>query len=427
MWAPAYWAPAYWAPAFWGGIDEGGEPPLPPEPGGAALDREEELSPSTLIPATVGADLDWCQEFLRDAPQIGVDGELWSRQELLDYYLDAYRELLTTANPRRWTGLSVPPQFTITGTQPWEAAHSQGGTFWQWTFQGPTGGIATSSPWELEQVEGYTPSQGSEGITQGWERQFVNPTYTPFRFGLRRDSSNIVRMWYNRRILLPLTVRELDSTYRQWTSLGNYPVAWTTGTGDDRTFEVYEVQTTPTDDYEYRWDVASYYWRGMVRYMTGSRTYTVVHDPHASQAVGIVRRMSSPDRQYWPVILRNDQIPTGIVTVLHSDEDALLVLEQINADEVTFDETDIPGLLPAPMRKYCRYHVLARAFGRQGEGRQLDLAAFFAFWFETGKRILPQLARLARKDVQYARGPVVTRTRPPRPHLPSGYPYVGRF
>lgn len=376
---------------------------------------------------SVREDLDWCQEFLRDAPYMSADGELWTRQELLDAYLDAYRELLTTASPRRWTGLSVPPQFTVTGTFPWESQFSHGGTFWQWTFQGATGGYAATSLWELEQMEGYTPSVGSEGISQGWERQFINPTYTPFRFALPRNHGDIVRMWYNHRILLPVSVRELDSTYRQWTSIGNYPVAWTTGTGDDRTFEAYEVQTIPTNDYEYVWDQPSYYLRGMVRHISGARTYTVVNDSHATQAVGLVRHISSPDRQYWPVVLRNDQVHTGIPTVFHSDNDGLLVLEQINADEVTFDEEDTPGLLPSQMAKYCRYGVLARVFGRQGEGQQLDLAAFFAYWFETGKRLLPQLARLARKDVQYARGPVIARTRPPRPHLPSHYPYVGRF
>lgn len=376
---------------------------------------------------SVRTDLDWCQGFLKDAEAVGQDGLLWSRQELLDYYLDGYRQLLDTSATRRWTVLSVPPQWTCTGTQAWEGAHAAGGTFWQWTFQGPGGGYSASFLWELEQVEGYAVTQSSEGITQGWEREFVNPTYTPFRFALRRDHSGIVRMWYDHRVLLPVSVRELDATYRQWTSVGNYPLAWTIGTGDERTFEVYEVQVVPTEDYGHTWDTLHPQLRGMVRQVTGSRTYTVEEDPEAGQATGLVRDITSPDRQYWPIVETASQEVYGKPDKMASSTGALLVLETITQDVTTLTENDSAGLLPAPMQKYCRYYVLARAFGRQGEGYNPEIAAIFAAWFESGTRIMRRLGMLARKDAQWARRPVVTRGRPPRPHLPSGYPYVGRI
>jgi hypothetical protein len=369
---------------------------------------------------SVASDLTWCQEFLHDVETPGDDGILWTRRELLDWYIDGYRQLVAASQSRRWSILNVPPRWTITGTFPWEARLSQGGTFLPWTFHGQQ--YATTALFELELVEGYTPTVGSEGISQGWERQFINPTYTPFRFGLRRDHAAIVRMWYDHRLLLPVTTRELDSTFRQWTSLGNYPLAWTTGTGDDRTFEVYEIQTVESNDYEHIWDDVR--WSGIVREMSGDRTYTVENAPDTSIAVGMPREMFSPDRQYWPVSERADQQMLGKVDRFASDEQSLLVLENIGPDSIELDETDSAGLVPQQMHKYLRYYTLARALGRQGEGENQEMSSFFVFWFELGKKFMPVMQMLARRDAQWARQPSVSRSRPPRPHLPSHYPYV---
>ena len=238
--------------------------------------------------ATIASDLDWCQGFLKDTYTLGVDGQLWTRAELLGYYNDGYRKLVNQAmNVKRWTVLEVPPRATYALTYAWEDRYIQNGTFHNWTMS-PSGRYACSSLFELDIAEGYSQSLvGSEGITQGWERTFLNPAYLPFRFMLPRNHLRVVKMWYAHRLLFPLGVIELDWTYQNWYSLGNYPLAWVPGAADDRTYDLYEIQTTDTYDYAIRRD--SQYFNtvsdGMLRSISGSRTYGFAYDDNASKTI----------------------------------------------------------------------------------------------------------------------------------------------
>jgi len=345
---------------------------------------------------TIAHDLDDVQRFLKDAPAAGQDGVTWTRAELLSYYQDGYRDLVAQPQAtRRFSVLDVPPRFTYSGTQRFEQRYASGGTFFPCTHGASSGsGWTSSSLFEVELVEGYTSTSASEGLTHPWERAYVSPAYTPFRFGVHRAHRRIGKLWYDNRLLQPVTVRELDRMDTNWISLAGEPVAWTLGTGDTSSLEVFEVATTYSATYATSGE-------GMLRYLSGARTYTAAYDGHAptnasfaystsgearaleltqllsgfgagltqpavngyqgvhvweyqmlaslsqtddttaipcfaweapwsqtvQYAMGAVRALSSPDRQYWPVVEWADQVPLGKIDRLQSSENALLLLE----------------------------------------------------------------------------------------------------
>jgi hypothetical protein len=378
----------------------------------------------------IADDLTFVQGYLKDA-ELGADGTLWSRAELLTYYNDGYRDLVAqAAATRRWTILEVPPRFTATGTQRFEERFAQGGTFWVWPCgDASRSGVTASSLFELEVVEGYSGTAAGSGLSQPWERSHLDAAYQPFRFAVpRAGHQRIAKIWFNERALVPVAVRELDWQMTNWISLAGLPLAWTLGTGGGDTFEVYEVTSTDSDGYATVQDpYAPMAWVGMVRYVSGDRTYEVVTDPNASgNAYGVIRSIDSDDRQYWPVVEWPDQVPLGKIDRLQSSVDALLVLEVIEPDAGELTEQDTPGMLPQQLHKYLRYYTLARAFQRQGPGAQPLLAAFWLALFQRGVAVMRRLGFLARRDASYARQPETGRSRPQRPRLPSTYPRVGR-
>ena len=134
----------------------------------------------------------------------------------------------------------------------------------------------------------FAPAAAAEGITQGWEHSFVHPADTPFRFALDRAHVRIEKLWYDHRLLVPVEVRELDWTYTNWYALGNYPHAWTTGTGGMRQYELYEAQTTDTRAYSVVRDrfLSGGVGDGMLRYLGGVRTYVASPAPPATVTIG---------------------------------------------------------------------------------------------------------------------------------------------
>ena len=466
---------------------------------------------------TIATDLNWCQRFLKDTPSPGIDGSIWTRAELLGYYADGYRDFVAQSGAaKRYTVLEVPPQHTMAGTYSWEARYAGNGTFRPWT-QSPAGTYACAMLFEIGIGEGAPSMPSSEAITQGWERSFLNPAFTPFRFTMQRNHLRVTKMWYAHRLLLPLATKELDWTYTNWYSLGNYPMAWVVGTDAQRTYEIYEIQTVDPRVYAQTRD--SMYFStpadGNLRSISGARTYSVSPDAgltvpttigyawstegdagalqrsmllagdglrltgnpatsgeqgvHAWElqqvngllpagtaaggtaagetadtqalgcypwevgygaqaiplALGTVRAIESPNRQYWAVPYWHDQVPLGKLDTVSSSE-GLLVLEDIEPDAPALLPSDTPGLIPPQLQKYLRYYVLYRAFNRQGEGYMPGLAGVWQARFQLGLMTLRAFADIQRRDKTYARQPVVTRGRPPRPRLPGSYPSVWR-
>lgn len=432
--------------------------------------------------------LDECQKYLHDATTIGQDGRIWTRSELLAYLNDGYRAMLSQSQAtRRFTILDMPGSIGSAITHGWEQRHTAG-TYLQWGVQA-VGGFTCSALWEVEQLEGIATTPASEGITQPWERAFFNPTHASFRFALPRDNERIVKLWHDHQLLLPVAVRELDAMWRHWMSIEGEPLAWTQGTGRNRTFEVYEVSTAHGAGY-----VAGGETAGMPISISGVRTYEVestnltngwaytfnsesrltgnsvlpgagwrvtqdsgnsAHAMHLWEKQWLAGQTRTADTGpvatfAWEVVyggmdpalpagrVRSATSPDrqylatglpleGVPVEWHSSVDNLLLLEVVSSERHDLSDTeDSIDLVPPQMAKYLRDYVLSRAWGRQGEGYIPSLSQFCAGRFERGVSILRRLSMLAMRDRQMARQPIGPRMgRPPRPRLPSTYPRVG--
>ena len=352
--------------------------------------------------------LDDVQRFLQDTTTPGSDGALWTRADLLESLNDAYRELLTKSQAvRRYTILDVPGRFSSTGTSNWEARYAAGGSYRKWTWSAI--GYECSSMWEVQHLEGVTPLTSGEGLSQEWERAFRNPSDMHYQFALPRDNERIAAMWYDNRRLTPVTTRQLDALETNWVSMGDYPLAWTTGVGRSRTFEIYEIVTTYGQGYSLPGGP-----HGIPRRFSGVRTYTTAE----SNLYGIPRSVLSPDRQY---LATTD--PHGRPVTYHTSEGSLLILEVIGPEVPDMQEADTPSLLPARLHKYLTYGTLARAWSAEGEGHQPQLAAICTTIFARGIRVLRSLSWLTRKDADMSRGMAGCgeSRKVPRVRLPHAY------
>ncbi|MGI9298577.1 MAG: hypothetical protein ACR2QC_11880 [Gammaproteobacteria bacterium] len=411
---------------------------------------------------TIRTHLDRCQLILQDARTIGTDGMFWSRAELLAYFEDGYRHMVAEVSPtRRFTVLDVPPRFPCSVSQPWERDYVRDAPAWQWSTL-TAGGWAVSSLWEIEVLEDVasvevTIGQFSEDfdtgdfvtedsvvagvssqvstlssggvVTHPWERAFNRSIHQHFQFAVPRDTERVVKIWHNHRLLLPISTRSLDDTFTTWMSLQGLPVTWQLGIGPNRTFEVYAINTAYVANYRHIDAVTNdgNPLHGSARRFSGDRVYGWASDSGDTIPYGIPRRISSPDRQYYPRTLEPLDEPLGRATWLASSSDSLLVLEARIPDATTLTEQDEAVLLPPQMAKYLRYYTLFRAFNRQGEGYDGLMALFFEQRYQRGIAFLRRLHQLARKDRLDVRAPVTARKRrPPRVRLPSNYPVVIR-
>jgi hypothetical protein len=443
----------------------------------------------------IADELDRIQSYLQDAATLGTDGILWSREELLRYYNEGYRQLLTdTQAVRRFVALDMPGRFSAAITYDWEQRYTNGGTYWQWTWPAENGTYVSSTLGDIPVLEDTTTLPTSEGITQQWERRFLNPQHQYYRFALPRNNDRIVKLWYNHRLLLPNVTRTLDRYEAHWMSLAGEPVLWTQGVGRNRTMEIYEILTGDAQSYAYR---SGPY--GFARTFSGSRTYVNrteatpliaygyttngegvrsglsgmgrrwTRDPSTSiyaafawetqwltthiatgvtSAVamtapwearfagkapifplGHAQHISSPERQYLGYPPSGVATLWGVARTWGSSANNLILLEVIGPEIPDLQEEETPELLPPQWLKYLRFYVLARAWSREGEGRQLVLAAYAQERYQYGVKQLQRLSWLSHKDQELARATEampVERRRPQRPRLPSTYPRVGR-
>lgn len=141
--------------------------------------------------------------------------------------------------------------------------------------------------------------------------------------------------------------------------------------------------------------------------------------------VGTLRQAESPDRQYWA---QADDYgsPLGMVVDCHSSEDALLVHEVVIPDVNELNESHEPSVIPEQARKYLRYYVWSRAFGRPGEGHNPQLAQHYEQRFLRGVRLLKTLGDVAHQDRHWQREPSTRQAGVRRPgvRLPSNFPAV---
>lgn len=120
-------------------------------------------------------------------------------------------------------------------------------------------------------------------------------------------------------------------------------------------------------------------------------------------STGILREITSPDRQYLPV--NTWEAPFGLIRDFRSSVQNLLLHEAIVPDVPTLAEEDTPAMIPAPLQKYLRYYVLYCAFNRQGEGYRPDLAGHWLKRWERGPQLLRKLGDCTWADTTHQRQP----------------------
>ena len=351
-----------------------------------------------------------------------TDRAIWTDAELLRWWHDGYRELLAFSGAvRRIRLMDIPGRHAYTITYEWEDRHTTG------TVRKPSRTIAAgyaqgTTLWEAEHFAGVSTSASLEGYTYEWERAHIGETDRHYRFTFHRHHEHIVKLMWNHRNLVPVSVRELDESDDEWWKRTGEPRWWTTGTGRVTSVEVYEIVTDYSQSYELQEAEA-----GIPRQLSGDRTYETVRlDGGPTDApYGTIRSIVSTERQYLPQTTDPTSLPfAGIVRDWKSSVDSLLVIEVVVPD-VDLTVTDVPTMLPSQLYKYVDYYVLYRAHSRAGEGHDTMLADHYLRRFQRGVALARRLGDIAHKDRLYRREEVVpSGRRIQRVSLPSDFPAV---
>jgi hypothetical protein len=315
----------------------------------------------------------------------------------------------------------------------WERHHVLGGTSHQVGYRGSNGSVYTYA-WELEQAEGIPVTDGAAVCcTQLWEYAYLLDTVTDqtYTFAVPRAHERIARVYWDNKALTPQAVRELDSTEALWWREQSEPWIWTRGTQGVRHFDLYPLHAGYQQGYDQRDNEATAVGGepgalyGLVRELSGTHTYVVETDDPSGIPYGLLRDVSSPDRQYlcqptWAA-------PLGTIREWHTSALSVMLWEVVIEDHPHLDDADIPDEVPQQLQKYLRAYVLWRCFSRQGEGQRLDLAAWFEQRWLRGVALMKRLGVVTRRDRGYARQGQYARGRAvPRPRLPSDFPrYIG--
>jgi hypothetical protein len=215
---------------------------------------------------TVEANLVKIREKLHD-----TTGFLWSDEELLDWFNDAYvRFLSRTRCVTELYQMDLPPRYAYGYCYEWEDAFTSQGPSRMMLIPALNAVYRCTSAWEVEFIEGFAPETSEQGITQMWERYLVD-TDRHYQVSLPQNNEIIHRVAWDNRALYPTTVRELDELRTKWYKQGTQPHWWTNGTGRINTVELYEIET----EYHQAYAPLDYQDYGFARTFSGERTYSI--------------------------------------------------------------------------------------------------------------------------------------------------------
>lgn len=206
---------------------------------------------------------------------------IWSQAELLRFFNDGYREILAKSQAfSRLLPLDVPGRHSYGVSYAWEAMrHTSGGTWWMPLLAGYAGTRQATAQWEVEHLDGVTPTASLTGLTMQWERPYIDSTDRHFQFGLPLDHERVRRLEWQNRVLKPVAVREFDELDDGWMRRVGQPNWWTVGVGQVRSVEVYEILVEYLQAYALLQAEA-----GVPRYLSGERTYATEVEHAAANA-----------------------------------------------------------------------------------------------------------------------------------------------
>lgn len=213
--------------------------------------------------ATVKTELDKIQTRLHD------QAVLWTRAELLRWFNDGYRRLVAESEAvRRFFVFNVPPRSAGSGTYDWEQRHA-GGTFRKFAKTALGGAVVCSYQWEVEALEGISPTAANPCFTQLWELQYVGGNVDDhFQYFLTKAHERVLRLAWDDKAMSGTSGVELDQKGSRWWQEPGEPLWWLRGMGRDKTFETFQIPSTYSQSYMIAGTEL-----GCPRFYSGSRTY----------------------------------------------------------------------------------------------------------------------------------------------------------
>lgn len=408
------------------------------------------------------------------------DGTTFSRQEILGWLSEGYRRFTFNGkHVKTFTALDMPPRHANAITYDWER-NACNGTWRKWTYTSENGLYECSYMWEAQMLAGAaSPGVGTSAVTHLWELAFTGEAVdTHYRFMLPKNDAHILEVWHDEERLNSTAVKNLDTTEDKWWQIGGETYAWSQSLSDDNTFEVWEIQTeyhesfihTDTvgsprawseDDHTFNvasdahtWDFAYTFngeglwsaspfftgigWQfadtdgeGMYYTYPWEQDATITEDaptvytyawesPDIEQLeIGIVRKATSENRQYFPSYQWSCQ---GVIRQASKTEDAILIHHRVVAKE-QLQEEDSLDMLPPQMTKYLIYYALSVLLNRQGIGYDPALAGHYEMRAGRAIPVLRNLGMITRTDDEFVRGGGQRgRHEPALPSLPSNFP-----
>lgn len=337
----------------------------------------------------------------------------WTETELFDWVKDGVLSIFADTDPAlTFSVYDLPPRHTWSYSHEWERELLDGPSR-KFTYSQPSSpdGFECTQLFETSDLNSDNQNTTEWNVTALWElAQVGSATDLTYKVVLPKSNSEIRAVWYKEERLEPTYHQRLDNNNDAWWKVQGEPVLWTTTLGKEDEFVVFEIRTT---------DVQSYHTikseRGIPRRITGERSYQL----DGTNMYGIMRSISSPDRQYFT---SHQWQRYGTLRRFGSDAEGLLVWHTVVPD-IDFIELDTElALLPTFAHKYLIYFVLFMAFNQRGEGYDPVMSQHYFNRFKRVSRVMGRMQSSVFEAATYARAPTRrTLKSRPWPRLPSNF------
>jgi hypothetical protein len=342
--------------------------------------------------------------------RLGDNGEVITRAEILDWIADGYGRMVREAQtPATIEAHDVPPKVSMSYTHDWERQYING-TSRKFTYS--SSGYDATYVHETQTLAHQTAEPSLHNVTQLHMLAHIEGgTDGRYEFSLPRRHT-MLSLWYDHKILYPVPGRDLEHR-GEWRNIGGIPTVYVTD-DTDNTFDIYRIVTSNHSAYQIDRPL------GIPRKISGDRTYAI--DARGEAGTGLIREISSPDRQYHNTIPWQRH---GTIRSWASSEDNLLSYTVREPDrELTEDDT--LSMVPVPLEKYVTYYALAMIYNRQGELYEPNLSEHYRFRYRRGVQILSRIRNVAYRDAEYSRDQALDRRGPALPSLPDNYQRLRR-
>ena len=430
--------------------------------------------------STVTTILDECEQRLHDP-----SNKIWSRAELLGYLNEAQRELSVQSNLlASLAAYDSPGRWGYAASQPWEVEQVRPARAWLPFLRGPDAKSRSTGQWEIEFIDGRTPTTSVAGITQPWEIAH-QATDRPLPFPAPHGHLRTIKASWDLRRIGGTTTKDLDDLeYDWWTDTGLPQWVWADTLGS-RQFGIFPLHAGYNQSFALGGTIPN----GSPREYSGDRTYGFSSiDPclrlfnghtcsgdelHAISPSWRFTRKASDSSTSFPTHIWEEEIVEGSLTFSASETigsfgwedehgaqnvpdcfilgiprtfsgrdymaddpaygtprswqstDGQLGLWHSTIPADVVEETDSPNEIHPRLHKYLRSYICWKAFDRQGPGRNPKLAAFYRIHFNVGLKVFRMVAQAFMREIEFRRETFATvDRRPPRVTLPPEFPRV---